>query len=268
VESPDGAVEQSDVLLPGFGSYSQTFTEPGTYTVRDLTNLTIPSGTVIVETAAESAADTTTEANQDANLEPTTEVTEAAAATETYISPSFGYALNYDPAEWVVVEPPTTDDGIDHVALRSGFTYVSLDGATGMGDAQTCVQGLTAYFTGLDTVASFEPLLDETGAPVAGGDASDAFAATRIDWVRDDGTFEETINLRCIALPATDAVVAILLRSPAELYPGAEQQLEDLRQGLQLSGETSQDASLESRIESAQAENQITIANFAVDPGN
>jgi hypothetical protein len=96
------------------------------------------------------------------------------------------------------------------------------------------VQGLTDYFTGLPTVAAFEPLLDEAGAPVAGGDAADAFAATRIDWTRDDGTFEETIYVRCIVLPAGDAVLVLGLRAPAVMYPGAERRLEELLEGLAL----------------------------------
>jgi hypothetical protein len=173
--------------------------------------------------AAVSTSDTTTEANQDA------------AATETYVSPSFGYSLSYDPSEWTVIEGPSTGDGIDHIGLRSGPASVYLDGTTGVSDAQACVESLTAYFTGLESVAAFEPLRDEAGAPVAGGDASDYFAATRIDWAREDGTFEETLNLRCIILPTGDAALAITLRSPAAVYPGAEGQLEALLEGLILS---------------------------------
>jgi hypothetical protein len=221
-------VDQSDLLLPGIGSYSHTFTEPGTYTARDFATLTGPQGTVIVETAAASTSDTTTEANQDAALEPMDET----AATETYVSPSFGYSLRYDPSEWTVIEGPSTGDGIDHIGLRSGPASVYLDGTTGVSDAQACVQSLSAYFTGLDSVAAFEPLMDEAGAPVAGGDASDYFAVTRIDWIREDGTFEETLNLRCIILPTGDEALAITLRSPAAVYPGAEGQLEALLEGL------------------------------------
>jgi plastocyanin len=234
VTGDDGAVIESGVLTPLSGRYSQTFTEAGTFSYHSEFNLDM-HGTVIVEPAAGLFPGATAEASQqglgDSTAEP---AEEAPTSTETYISPNFGYSLSYDPSEWSIVEGPSTDDGIDHIGVRSGFAFVSLDGTVGIADAQECVLILTDYFTSLDTVASFEPLLDATGAPVAGGNAFDAFAATNIDWLRDDGTFEETINLRCIVLPSGEAALAMLLRAPEPMYPGAERQLARLLQGLTL----------------------------------
>lgn len=165
---------------------------------------------------------------------PTEEPTAAPATTETYVSPTYGYTLTYEPAQWRVVEGPTTEGGDDRIALRSGFAFVEVLGASGISDAQVCVQGLTDYFISLPTAVASEPLLDENGSPVAGGDANDAFAATRIDWTRDDGTFEETIHIRCIVLPPGNAALVFGLRTAAEFYPDAKRRLDELMAGLTL----------------------------------
>ena len=182
---------------------------------------------------AEPPADTAEPTAEPAE-EPTAEPTEEATASDTYVSPTYGYSLTYDPNEWRVIDGPTSEDGDDHISMRSGFATVEVLGTSGISDAQLCVQGLTDYFTSLPTAESFEPLLDETGAPVAGGDATDAFNAFTVNWARDDGPLEETLYVRCIALPPGDAMLTLGLRSPADFYDMAKQRFDELSAGLTL----------------------------------
>ena len=221
----DGGVEvTSDPLLPNFGSFSHTFTEPGAYPYVDVSDNTI-QGTIIVETAAEATGEETAEASQDAALETTGEV----AATETYVSPTFGYALSYDPTVWEVVQGPSSENGVDFIGLDNGFTKVELGGTTGIADAQVCVQFMTDDQTSQPDVTAFEPLLDETGAPIAGGDPSDAFAATRLT---DDGGTSNVAYVRCVVLPSGDAVLIIGQFATEAFYDTAAEQREQLLEGL------------------------------------
>jgi plastocyanin len=235
VTADDGAVPDSGVLAPLSGSYSQTFTEPGIYPYHDEFILDM-QGTVIVEPAAASPADATTETSQQGIGEATAEPTEEAApATETYVSPNFGYALTYDPTVWEIVEGPTSEDGLDFIGLRSGFTTVDIGGTIGIADAQACVQFMTDDQTSQANVTAFAPLLDESSAPLAGGDTSDAFAVTRVTRVMDDGTdVDQAVYVRCVVLPSGDAVLIIAQFAAALFYDEAAEQREALLQGLTL----------------------------------
>jgi plastocyanin len=232
-----GAGEEftSEVLLPNFGSASHTFTEPGTYTFVDATNVA-NRGTITVEPSAEATGDTSAEANQDASGESAAAPDGASAATETYVSPSFGYELSYDPAMWTVVEGPSTDaDGLDVIGLRAGFSTIYLSGIPGAYDAQSCVQFMTDQQTSEANVVGFEPLLDEAGEPQAGGDPTDAFATTRITRTTEDGTeLDQAFYGRCIALPSVNAMLAIQQFAAEIIYDAAAEDREQLLEGLTL----------------------------------
>jgi hypothetical protein len=134
-----------------------------------------------------------------------------------------------------VVEGPTSEEGFDFIGLESGFTTVDIGATTGIPDAQVCVQFMTDDQTSQANVTAFEPLLDESGAPIAGGDSSDGFATTRITRVRDDGgTGDQAFYVRCVVLPSGDAVLIIAQFVTAELYDVAAAQREALLEGLTL----------------------------------
>jgi plastocyanin len=235
VSSEQGVATQSTVLPDE--SFSYTFTEPGNYQTLDITDLTM-GGRVIVEPAAEATGATTTESSQDASEETTEEpVEQVAAATETYVSPSFGYSLSYDPTVWQIAEGPTTDaNGIDHIALKAGFTTVDVIGIPGTFTdlAQTCVQTLTDAQTSEANVVAFEPLLDDAGVPEAGGDAGDAFATTRITRTLESGaTGDQAFYARCIVLPA-GGVFTIQQFAAEAIYAAAAEDREQLLEGLTL----------------------------------
>jgi hypothetical protein len=190
-----------------------------------------PSGT---ETS-DALADETPETN-DSVTDPTEELGEQAAATETYISPSFGYTLSYDPTQWTVAQEPSTDaDGIDSIGLSAGFSTLYLSGIPSALDAQTCVQIMTDAQTSEANVAAFEPLLDDAGVPDAGGNAQDAYATTRITRVVEDGTnVDQAFYTRCIALPSVGVVLAIQQFAAEVIYDVAAEQREQLLEGLTL----------------------------------
>ncbi|MBA2596537.1 MAG: PT domain-containing protein [Chloroflexia bacterium] len=179
-----------------------------------------PSDEPIVEPTAEPIA------------QPTAEPT-AVVATASYVSPSFGYTLAYDPVQWIIVEGPTSAEGIDSIGLESGFTTVYLSGFVGALDAPTCVQILADTQTAEANVIAFEPLLDTAGFPIGGSDGGDAFAATRITRsTADGGTIDQAFYARCISLSASGATLAIQQFAAAIIYDSAATQREELLQGL------------------------------------
>jgi hypothetical protein len=169
-------------------------------------------------------------------VEPAEELTEQTAATETYVSPSFGYTLSYDPTLWSVADGPSTDaTGVDTIGLTAGFSTLYLSGIPSALDAQSCVQIMTDAQTSEANVVAFEPLLDAAGAPDAGGDAADAFATTRITRVMEDGAnLDQAFYTRCIALPSVGAVLAIQQFAAEIIYGSAAAQREQLLEGLTL----------------------------------
>jgi plastocyanin len=230
-------IARSDLLLQSpDSSFSHTFTEPGIYTAVDVTDAT-NRATITVEPPAGETAETSAAASQDASEEATEEPVEQAAATETYVSPSFGYSLSYDPTVWEVAEGPTTDaNGIDLIALKAGFTTVDVIGIPGTftDQAQTCVQTLTDAQTSEANVVAFEPLLDDAGVPEAGGDAGDAFATTRITRALESGaTGDQAFYARCIVLPA-GGVFTIQQFAAEAIYAAAAEDRELLLEGLTL----------------------------------
>ncbi len=168
--------------------------------------------------------------------EPTEEPTDQTAATETYMSPSFGYTLSYDPTQWTLAEGPSTDaDGVDTIGLSAGFSTLYLSGIPSALDAQTCVQIMTDAQTSEANVVAFEPLLHDAGVPDPGGEAGDAYATTRITRVMEDGpNVGQAFYTRCIALPSVGAVLAIQQFAAELIYDSALAQREQLLEGLTL----------------------------------
>ena len=170
-------------------------------------------------------------------IEPAASPPPGVPATETYVSPGFGYTLSYDPSVWRVVEGPTTDaDGIENIGLRAGLSTLYLTGVPGVFDAQQCVQIMTDAQTSMEDAEAFEPLPDDAGTPTAGGDAEDAFVTTRITRTLEGGmSADQAFYARCIVLPSVSGVLVIQQFAAEMIYDSAAAQREQLLEGLTLS---------------------------------
>ena len=190
------------------------------------------------EATEEPGIDATAETSQDATLEsttePTAEPTQEVVATETYVSPTYGFSLAYDPLVWTISEGPATEGNIDYIGFSTFGSDILFGGLPYSGDALSCAADLVAGMAAEPDVVSSEPLL-ENGVPVAGGDASDAFQAVVLTHTEEDlSTSEQAFYARCIELIPGTAMVGIQQWSTVMFYDVAAGQREELVAGLVL----------------------------------
>jgi hypothetical protein len=75
---------------------------------------------------------------------------EADAARETYVNPTWGYTVTWDPEVWMIFSGPTEDDGGDFLSLtmigsNDFFPMVAVAGFAGYdGDPEACLAGAVA----------------------------------------------------------------------------------------------------------------------------
>ncbi len=165
---------------------------------------------------------------------PGTPIPSAAAGDGLYESPAYGFALSYDPALWIVGQTPVSDGHYDFFGVQTSFTEVLFGGIPYAGDAQGCVSDLIQLTAGEPDVVAAEPLVADDGAPVAGGDASDAFAGsllTRLD-EQTDTRRNQAYYVRCIVLEPGVSVLGIQQWSGGAIYGEAARQREQLLAGL------------------------------------
>ena len=139
---------------------------------------------------------------------------------ETISSPSFGYSLTYDTEVWEVADEPTTSaEGIDSFSLVAGFTTVYFDGFPTNADAQRCVEVVANTETSADNVLDVQPMEDENGDPIEGGNGTDAFVGYQIQRTASDGSeITQAFYVRCIVIVPGQSVLAIRQYCAAELY--------------------------------------------------
>ena len=155
---------------------------------------------------------------------------------ETISSPSFDFSLSYDPEIWNVAnELETSPEGIETFALEAGFTTVYFSAIPSQVDAQQCVDVLSNGETGSDNVIDSEPLEDENGEVIQGGNSNDAFAAYRLTRTADDGSeIVQAFYARCIVMVPGQSILAITQYCADVLYILAAELRESLLEGLEL----------------------------------
>jgi hypothetical protein len=155
---------------------------------------------------------------------------------ETITSPSFNFSLSYDDEVWNVAnELETSPEGIETFALEAGFTTVYFSAIPSQVDAQQCVDVLANGQTGSENVTGSEPLEDENGEVIQGGNSNDAFAAYRLMRTADDGSeVAQAFYARCIVMVPGQSILAITQYSADVLYVLAEALRESLLEGLEL----------------------------------
>ena len=159
------------------------------------------------------------------------------AEGRTYTSPNHGFSLTYDPATWQVVSGPSSEEGADYVGLASTLSFVDFLGVpiNGEVDAQQCLTNLANYTRNREDVTAFEPAADETGAPLQGGDATDAFAAYNVTFVNEEGLpIEVTLRDRCVVLVPGQSLLISEHFAPSQFFEDEEAAREELYAGLEL----------------------------------
>lgn len=151
---------------------------------------------------------------------------------ESYVSPTWGYELTFDPDDWEVVEE-SSEGGFDRLELFNGPSFVSVWGLPGYGgDPTACRDDWVRLIRRGEGIQDFAPLEDDAGEPIAGESAERAFAAYA--YTSEDG--EEVLALDCRTLVPGVGNLLVILETLADEYEEQSEALADLLEGLDLSG--------------------------------
>jgi hypothetical protein len=157
---------------------------------------------------------------------------------QTYVSPTWGYALTYDATVWEPIEE-SSEGGFDRLNLYNGPSYVWIWGMAGYsGDPVACRDDWVRVLRTLDGIESFAPLLDQDGEPLAGQDEGSAFAV--YGYTSVDGN--EVFDVRCLTLVPGLGNLVIVLETFASRYEEQAAAVAELLTGLDLSGVRTPDA--------------------------
>lgn len=193
------------------------------------------------ETEGRDADETPTE---EATEEPTEEVTEAEG--DTYVSPTYGYSLEYDdtwqPSD--IDNNPGTDvdltgDGIDiskadSILLNNGTSTVAVYGGESTATPEDCVQGDISFFQNTDAYDFFAVAKDTSGDDLE-GETTDGDGYYAVIWVTNTSNdVDTTVYLEC--RPFDDGMLLIEHYAADADYNDQIDAREALLAGLSLTG--------------------------------
>ena len=166
--------------------------------------------------------------------------------TEVYESPTYGFALEFDPEVWEVTGE-TSEGGVDTVSFFNGPSFVTLSAAdVYAGDPEDCFDDWAGFLGDNEEIEDFAPLEDEDGEPIA--DEGDDFVSGAFSFTSEDG--EEVFDLECRVLIEDEATLVILLETFEEEYEDQVEAKDELLEGLDLSGlESAEDGGAEDEDE-------------------
>ena len=130
-----------------------------------------------------------------------------------YLSPSFGYVLDFDPDLWDVVDQ-SSSEGEDVLQLYDGPSFLSVYGTTEYGgDPAACRDDWAEILAQSDAIEGFAPVEDD-GEDLVGESATRAFGV--YEFGSEDG--EERFDLECRVLVPGELILVVILETFAEVY--------------------------------------------------
>lgn len=111
----------------------------------------------------------------------------------TYTSPRFDYQLQWS-SPWYFVEEGS-EGGSDYLVLSDGLSFVQFRFVFSPGvGADEAIGFITEAAKTSESATNVQPLLDAQGVPIAGGDASHAWAGLTSTYIFEDGTEVEVVD--------------------------------------------------------------------------
>lgn len=264
---PLAVLDISDIAGPGevlFGSafYDSTSVADRDIDFSDISFYSLDDASSTTEPTEEATAEATTEEGSGGRIEgrgssetPTEEATEEATAEtegDTYVSPTYGYSLEYDDT-WTIPEgssdrpnPSTgTDldgDGIDildadSVLLQNDISTVVIYGGTTSSTAEECVQGDIGFFQDADSGYDFFSIAKDTNGDDLEGETTDGDGYYAVIWVTNTANdIDTTVYLECRPFNDGDGMLLIEHYAADDDYNDQIDAREELLAGLDASG--------------------------------
>lgn len=147
---------------------------------------------------------------------------QAQPAPDSYESPTYGYAVNWDPEIWTPDERAALEaagqEAVDQLRLMhvSGATLHVVGGRFEYPDAEACVAAESSLLASETGVSDYGPVQLDDGEEMAGSEAGVAFAGFQLLFTPGEGDPLEMINfIECRLLPDSDvALVFTLISTP------------------------------------------------------
>lgn len=192
-------------------------------------------GTSVTLFISPTAVDAQAEQSEEGQGEEEPEAAPTPPPLTTYVSPTFGYSLAYNPT-WEETQNPTGEDR-DLLVLTNGTSFVTVTGTADFGgDTQSCVEDSVAVrLEGDPNASNLQLATDENGDPIQGGtEATGAFAVYTHDYTFPDRVESYTFFVGCIPLPSGEEVIAFVQNVPTAEYNDQVDDRDVLLRGLVL----------------------------------
>ncbi|MGH2533542.1 MAG: PQQ-binding-like beta-propeller repeat protein [Thermomicrobiales bacterium] len=159
----------------------------------------------------------------------------------TYTSPNLGYSLTWDDS-WFLLDGPNTEQGFEEFTLANGASIVIFFAEEdGIGNAQVIVSSILLGINTDPDLTNVQPLTDENGDNIRGGDASRAFGGITFTDESDGQTSEGVAYVEARALVPGQSTLSLLHIVPQQVYQQEAPLVQDLLNGLTITGQASPD---------------------------
>src|SRR5215203_4307608 len=152
--------------------------------------------------------------------------------SRTYVGPTFGVELTYDPASWTVGADESDDTGDRLILFEEDTpTTLTISAYPAADDAAACIANLTAGFADDEAYGRAIQVTDENGMPVAASAPDLAYAAYGLALGYTTRAF---FYVECRTFAGGDLTLLITHTGPLNQYPARAAAREDLLAGLDL----------------------------------
>lgn len=138
----------------------------------------------------------------------------------TYVSPNFGYELEWDEDVWEVDEEDSNGRDVLVLLETDGTSLVYVEGYEAYdGDPEDCLEGSSAEILEADSISDVEPLEDENDEEGDGDGGGVPFAVYSYVYETDEGDEQDRVSyFTCQTLVEGEAVLAFSFVGLLEAY--------------------------------------------------
>lgn len=154
---------------------------------------------------------------------------ESAVDGNTYVSPNFGYTLEWDEDVWEFnPDDESSEPGFDTFFLESSASGVGIFGTDAFSDPETCVDDFASILRMEPNVDNWAPFEDEDGERVEGERDGGYFAAFSLNIAQTGQDFDLIYYLECRVVVEDESVVLFFMTTSPDAYDDATRDLDDL----------------------------------------
>jgi hypothetical protein len=177
------------------------------------------------------------EEEEEETPDPEDELAEAGVDGNSYVSPQFGYSLEWDPDVWQV-DGASSDLGFDDLGLLGQRSFLEISGTDGFADAFVCFDNVVSFFSEDSeafTVEDFEPFEDEDGEVVEGEEDDRVFGAFLATLVEENGFENEIVYyVECRTLVEGESVIVIIQIVDPQAYDAEAERRDEVLDTIEL----------------------------------